>query len=130
MLIQRTLIHLKMTLERSKRRAFLSLIFISKSISKKLLIKILKRDNQLYLFRRPEQCSIKQVNCETGVEFLKLCQNFELTPSFARVDTTKSEKWNRPSSTFGQNVVSEELHQKIKQIAELRSEINKIYLEI
>ena len=30
-----------MTLERSKRRDFLSLIFISKSISKKLLIKIL-----------------------------------------------------------------------------------------
>ena len=38
MLIQRTFIHLKMTSERSKRRDFLSLIFISKSISKKLLI--------------------------------------------------------------------------------------------
>ena len=32
--------HLKMTSERSKRRDFLSLIFISKSISKKLLIRI------------------------------------------------------------------------------------------
>ena len=32
-----------MTSERSKRRDFLSLIFISKSISKKLLIKIMVR---------------------------------------------------------------------------------------
>ena len=32
MLIWRTFIHLKMTSERSKRRDFLSLIFISKSI--------------------------------------------------------------------------------------------------
>ena len=39
-----------------------------------------------------------------------ICQ---LTPTFARVDKTKSEKWNRSSSTFEQNVVSEELRQKI-----------------
>ena len=43
-----------------------------------LLLKILKCDNQLHLFRRLEQCSIKQVNSETAVEFLKLCQNFDL----------------------------------------------------
>ena len=30
----------------------------------------------------------------------------------------------------GQNVVSEELRQKIKQIVELRSDINEIYWEI
>ena len=71
-----------MTSQRSKRRGFLSLVFIIKSISKKLLIKILKCNNQL------------QVNCETAVEFLKLCQNFELTQTFARVDKTKSKKWN------------------------------------
>ena len=33
--------HLKMTSERSKRRDFFALVFISKSISKKLLIKII-----------------------------------------------------------------------------------------
>ena len=119
-----------MTSERSKRHDFLTLVFISKSISKKLLIKILKRDNQLHLFRRLEQCSIKQVNGETAVEFLKLCQNFELTPTFARVDKTKSEKWNRSSSKFEQNVVGEELRQKTKQMAELRREINEAYREI
>ena len=82
------------------------------------------------MFRRLEQCSIKQVNCETAVEFLKLCQNFELTPTFARVDKSKSEKWNRSSSTFEQNVVCEELRQKTKQMAELRREINEVYREI
>ena len=91
---------------------------------------ILKRDNQLHLFRRLEQCSIKLVNCETAVEFLKLCQNFELTPTFARVNKTKSEKWNRSSSTFERNVVGEELRQKTKQLAELRREINEAYREI
>ena len=108
-----------MTSEGSKRRDFLSLVFITKSISKRLLIKILKRDNQLHLFRRLEQCSIKQVNFETAVEFLKLCQNFDLTPTFARVDKTKSEKWSRSSAAFEQNVVSEELRQKTKQLPEL-----------
>ena len=36
-----------MTSERSKRRDFLSLIFIAKSISKKLLIKKMKIENKL-----------------------------------------------------------------------------------
>ena len=103
-----------MASERSKRRDFLSLSFITKSISTKLLIKILKRDNQLHLFRRLEQCSKKQVNCETAVEFLKLCQNFDLTPTFARVEKTKSEKWNRSSTAFERNVIAEELRQKTK----------------
>ena len=119
-----------MTSEGSKRRDFLSLVFITKSISKRLLIKILKRDNQLHLFRRLEQCSIKQVNFETAVEFLKLCQNFDLTPTFARVDRTKSEKWSRSSAAFEQNVVSEELRQKTKQLPELRREIREVYREI
>ncbi|XP_068684490.1 uncharacterized protein [Montipora foliosa] len=119
-----------MTSEGSKRRDFLSLVFITKSISKRLLIKILKRDNQLHLFRRLEQCSIKQVNFETAVEFLKLCQNFDLTPTFARVDKTKSEKWNRSSAAFEQNVVSEELRQKTKHLPELRREIREVYREI
>ena len=48
---------------------------------------------------------------------------------FARVDKTKSEKWNRSSSTFEQYVVGEELRQKTKQLAELRREINEAYRE-
>ena len=90
----------------------------------------LSMSNQLHLFRRLEQCSTKQVNCETAVEFLKLCQNFDLTPTIARVDKTKSEKWNRSSTDFERNVIAEELRQKTKQIAELRKEISDVYQEI
>ena len=82
-----------MTVERSKRRSLLALTFIAKSASKNLLIRILKCQNQLHLLRRLEQCSIKQVSCETAIEFLKLCQNLELTPTFAKVNKTKAEKW-------------------------------------
>ena len=51
-----------MTSERSKRRDFLSLIFISKSISKKLLIKILtfniKKENKRFLQTLVAKCLI------------------------------------------------------------------------
>ena len=117
----------QMTSQRSKRRGFLSLVFIIKSISKKLLIKILKRNNQLHSLRRLEQCSRKQFSCETPVEFLKPCQNFELTRTFAGVDKTKSKKWNRSSTTFEQNVVAEELCQKTKRMAELKKETSEVY---
>ena len=85
---------------------------------------------QLHLFRRLEQCSQKQVNCETAIEFLKLCQNLELTPTFAKVDQTKSKKWTRSARTFEENVVTEELRQKTKRLTELREEIKEIYNEI
>ena len=124
------LFNLKMTVERSKRRCFLTLTFIVKSVSKNLLIRILKREIQPHLFRRLEQCSQKQINCETAIEFLKLCQNLELTPTFAKVDHTKSKKWTRSARTFEENVVTEELRQKGKRLTELREEINEIYNEI
>ena len=41
--------HLKMASERSKRRDLLACIFITKSISKKLLIKMLKTNSLKYL---------------------------------------------------------------------------------
>ena len=119
-----------MTVERSKHRCLLTLTFIVKSVSKNLLIRILKRENQLHLFRRLEQCSQKQINSETAIEFLKLCQNLELTPTFAKVDQTKSKKWTRSARTFEENVVTAELRQKTKRLTELREEINEVYNEI
>ena len=75
----------------SKRHSkFLSLIFILKCLSKASVIRILKRDNQLNLFRRLEQLSTKQLNCDGGIEFLRLCQNLGLTPTFAKIDKAKS----------------------------------------
>ena len=55
------------------KRRFLSFAFTVLSFKKSLLIRILKRDNQLHLFRRLEQCSKKQINCDGSIEFLRLC---------------------------------------------------------
>ncbi|KAL9986971.1 hypothetical protein ACROYT_G001201 [Oculina patagonica] len=53
-----------------------------------------------------------------------------MTQTFARVDKTKSEKWNRSSTDFERNVIAEELRQKTKQTAELKKEISDVYQEI
>jgi len=82
------------------------------------------------LFRRLEQCSKKQINCDGSIEFLRLCQNFDLTPTFAKIDKERSSKWKQSSEAFGRNVISEELKEKIKQSASLKHEINSVYDEI
>ena len=114
----------------SKRRSLLSLIFIIKCYKNNILIRNLKRDNQLQLFRRLEQSSKKHVNCLAAVEFLKLCQNLSLTPTFAKVDSTKAYKFKKSSSEFETNVVNEELRQKKRQAKKLGEEISQIYDEI
>ena len=80
--------------------------------------------------RRLEQCSKKQINCDGSIEFLRLCQNFDLTPTFAKIDKERSSKWKQSSEAFAKNVISEELKVKIKQSASLKCEINSIYDEI
>ena len=101
-----------------------------RSFTKSLLIRFLKRDNQLHLFRRLEQCSKKQINCDGSVEFLRLCEDFDLTPTFAKVDQDKCRKWKESSETFSENVLTEELCQKRRLSLLLKSEINSIYDEI
>ena len=118
-----------MTEARSKRRV-LPLFFIVKSFKKPLLIRVLKRDNQLHLFRRLEQRSKKQINCDGSIEFLRLCEDFDLTPTFAKVDQDKCRKWKHSSETFSKNVLAEELRQKRRLSVFLKSEINSIYDEI
>ena len=63
-------------------------------------------------------------------ELSRLCQNFNLTPTFAKIDKERSSKWKQSSEAFGRNVISEELKEKIKQSASLKQEINSIYNEI
>ena len=99
-------------------------------LSKTLVIRILKRDNQLGLFRRLEQLSIKQLNCDGAIEFLRLCQNFSLTPTFAKVNETTSTKWKQSSKQFAENVIIEELRLKSRQNVALKKQINEIYDEI
>ena len=117
-----------MTAGLSKRRV-LTVIFIIKSFSKSLLIRILKRENQLHLFRRLEHCSKKQINCNGSIEFIRLCENFNITPTFAKVDQDKRRKWKHSSETFTKNVLAEELRQKENLNASLKLEINSIYEE-
>jgi len=61
---------------------------------------------------------------------LRLCQNFDLTPTFARVDKNRRSQWKKSSTAFTKNVIDEELISKTKESAALRHEINTIYDEI
>ena len=117
----------------SKRRCkinLLSLSFVSKIISKSLVIKLLKRDNQLQLFRRLEQSSKKLINSQCAVEFLQICQNFGLTPTFASVNKSSKKKWKSSSKNFEASVITEELMQKKQQIYDQKDEVNRLYAEI
>ncbi|KXJ13653.1 hypothetical protein AC249_AIPGENE27152 [Exaiptasia diaphana] len=92
--------------------------------------KYLKRNDDLHLFRRIEQCSKKKIKCDGSIEFLRLCQNFGLTPTFAMVDVDKEKKWKHSSDAFAKSVISEELQLKIKKSVSLRDELNHLYSEI
>ena len=61
-----------------KRRNIISLLFTCLCFSKSLIIRILKRDDQLHFLRRLEHYSKKQINWESSIEFLRLCQNLNL----------------------------------------------------
>ena len=65
-----------------------------------------------------------------SIVFLRLCQSFDLTPTFAKVDKARRSKWKQSSEPFTRNVISEELNGKIKQSAYLKREINSMYDEI
>ena len=84
-------------LETSKRRAMfyniLSQNFIVKCFTKSLLIRVLKRDNQVHLFRRLEKCTKRLVKCEGSIEFLRLCMDVDVVPTFAQVERRKARKW-------------------------------------
>ena len=75
----------------------LSQVFIVKCYSKSLLLCILKRDNQLHFFRRLEKCSKRLTKCQGAIEFLRLCLNFGVTPTFAQVEPRKARKWKKSS---------------------------------
>ena len=115
----------------SKRHVILlSLIFLLKCFSKSFLIRSLKRCKELDLFRRLEKLSIKQIKCDGAIEFLRLCQSFGLTPTFAKIDETRSKKWTQSSEQFASNVIVEELRHKSQQNNILKKEIREIYSEI
>ena len=97
--------YLMMTEARSKRR-FLLLLFILQCFIKPLLLRLLKQDNQLRLFRRLEQCrQIATVPLNSFV-FVKI---FDPTLTFTKVDQGRRRKWKRSSETFSKSVLAGEL---------------------
>lgn len=54
-----------------KRRSIISLLFTCLCFSKSLIIRILKRDDQLHFLRRLEHYSKKQINWDSSNEFLR-----------------------------------------------------------
>ena len=73
-----------------------------------------------------EQLSTKQLNCDGAIEFLRLCQNFGLTPTFTKIDEAKSNKWKQSSKQFAENVIQEELRIKFRQNEALKKQVNEI----
>ena len=110
--------------------SILSQFFIVKLFNKSLLLRILKRDNQLHLFRRLEKCSIRHTKWEGAIEFLRLCQNFNLTPTIAKLNETKLRKWKKSADNFQKQVISEELKSKLVQLKTLREELRNIHDEV
>ena len=104
-----------MTSKRGSLTKLLSLSYLSKSISKSLLIKILRRDNhdQLQLFRRLEQSSKKLINSRCTVEFLEL-----------------ATRWKKSAKDFEVKVVKEEISQKKQQIRLHGKEVIDIFEDI
>ena len=73
-----------------------------------------------------EKCSIRLTKCEGAIDFLRLCQNFDVIPTFAKVDATRSNKWKKSSSNFEREIVEEELKGKLSQIKQLKDLINSL----
>ena len=64
------------------------------------------------------------------MEFIQLCQSFDLTLTFAKVTSTKSEKWTESAKIYERNVIAEELNEKRKQLSIQKEEVNRIFNEI
>lgn len=105
-------------------------IFLLKYMSKSIVIRSLKRSDGLDSFTRLEKLSCKQINCDGSIEFLRLCQSFDLTLTFAKIDETKSKKWTRSSEEFTRNVIVEELRNNSPKTITLKKQISEIYSEI
>ena len=103
-----------------------------KSFSKSLLLHTLKRDNQLHIFRRLEKCSIRLIKCEGAIDFIRLCQNFDVIPTFAIVDATRSNKWKKSASAsnFEREIVEEELKGKLSQLKQLKEDFTNNLREL
>ena len=52
------------------------------------------------------------------------------SPTFAKLDETKTNKWKQSSERFTENVISEELRAKLQQTSSMKKQLSEVYSEI
>ena len=70
---------------------------------------------------RLEKCSQRLVNCQGAIEFIQLCQNFGLVPTFVRVESAKATKWKRSAREFEASALAEEVREKMKDLQRIKT---------
>ena len=65
-----------------------------------------------------------------SIEFLRLCINFGVTPTFAQVERTKARERKTASEYYQNQVLDEELRLKLSQLKDLTTELHKAYKEL
>ena len=74
--------------------------------------------------------SKRLIKCEGAVEFLCLCLNFGVTPTFAQVERRKARKWKKASDNFQREVLDEELRSKLSYLSHLKEEVRNAHKDI
>ena len=116
--------------ERTRGRSCECCSLTRRGVESTIMSTISLHNDQLHLFRRLEKCSKRLACCEGAIEFLNLCNNLGLVPTFARVDNSTKKKWKRSAQFYKQQVIKEELHLRFKDLKVLRQEINLLYNEV
>ena len=81
---------------------------------------------RLVIFRRAERLSRRIARTIAGIDFLQICESFDVTPTFAKLDNNRHVKWKHSSDTFERRCIQEELRNKVCVLHELLSELNSV----
>ena len=76
-----------------------------------------------------EKFSKRLIKCEGAVEFLRLCLNFGVTPTFAQVERRKA-RWKKASDNYQREVLEEELRSKLSYLSHLKEEVRNAHKNI
>ncbi|XP_068692461.1 uncharacterized protein [Montipora foliosa] len=75
-------------------------------------------------------CSKRLIKCEGVVEFLRLCLNFGVTPTFAQVERRKARKWKKASDNYQREVLEEELRSRLSYLSHLKEEVRNAHKNV
>ena len=75
-------------------------------------------------------CSKRLTKCQGAIEFLRLCLNFGVTPTFAQVERIKARTWKKSSENYQKDVMEEELRSKLSQLKRLKDEVKNAYKDL